>query len=86
MLALFLFGASRYGLPEYHRHFRYAARCARHVELAAHGVAVACYPRRWDSVSYYLEREVASFGVEERDSMLIAYLESIGNIVIREKR
>ncbi len=33
-------------------------------------LTVACYPRRWDSVSFYLGREVLGFGPEDRWRLL----------------
>ena len=35
---------------------------------------MVCYPRRWDSVSFYLGREVACFAAGERDRLIARLL------------
>jgi len=54
-------------LPEYHRQFGLRGQVRRHRALARDGsLAVYCYPHRWDSVSFYLERDdVLVFGAGE---------------------
>lgn len=73
-LAVLLFGASLFLLPAYHRHFGLRDEVRQHRDLHRE-MPVVCYPRRWDSVSFYLEREVVCFGPDEQ-SQLIAALES----------
>ncbi|MCI0460866.1 MAG: glycosyltransferase family 39 protein [Gemmataceae bacterium] len=55
-------------LPGYHRRFGLRGQVRCHRALAAEpGVAVVCYPRRWDSVSFYLGRDdVRVYGTAER--------------------
>jgi dolichol-phosphate mannosyltransferase len=67
--ALVLLVASHVFLPAYHRHFALRGQVRRHGGLAR-TVAVVCYPKRWDSVSFYLRREVALFGLPEQDRLL----------------
>jgi 4-amino-4-deoxy-L-arabinose transferase-like glycosyltransferase len=64
-----LFGAIHFWLPDYHRKFGLRGQVRRHSDLAQ-DLAVVCYPRRWDSVSFYLGREVEGFGPGERDQLL----------------
>jgi 4-amino-4-deoxy-L-arabinose transferase-like glycosyltransferase len=64
-----LAGANCVLLPEYHRHFGMRELVRRHADFAR-DLAVACYPRRWDSVSFYLGREVACFGPQQREELL----------------
>jgi 4-amino-4-deoxy-L-arabinose transferase-like glycosyltransferase len=67
--ALGLLVASHALLPHYHRHFGLRGQVRRHADMARR-MAVACYPRRWDSLSFYLGREVACFGPREHDELL----------------
>jgi dolichol-phosphate mannosyltransferase len=44
--------------PGYHRKFGLRGQVRRHRDLAANGrLPVLCYPHRWDSVSFYLQRD-----------------------------
>jgi 4-amino-4-deoxy-L-arabinose transferase-like glycosyltransferase len=43
-------------LPGYHRRFALRGQVRPHAEIALQ-VPVICYPKRWDSVTYYLQRE-----------------------------
>jgi len=57
-------------LPAYHRRFSLRGQVRRHVDEVA-GIPVACYPRRWDSVSFYLERlDVQVYAAAEQEDML----------------
>ena len=69
MTAVALILASYFLLPDYHRKFGLRGLVRRHAQLAR-ATAVACYPKRWDSVSFYLERDVACFGSEELDQLI----------------
>jgi 4-amino-4-deoxy-L-arabinose transferase-like glycosyltransferase len=69
MTAVALILASYVMLPDYHSRFALRAVVRPHVGLARH-IAVVCYPRRWDSVSFYLGREVACFGAEELGQLI----------------
>jgi dolichol-phosphate mannosyltransferase len=59
-------------LPAYARRFALRGQVRPHAELCAdRSVPVACYPRRWDSVSFYLRREdVRVYGPGERAALL----------------
>ncbi|OAI54570.1 hypothetical protein AYO44_03230 [Planctomycetaceae bacterium SCGC AG-212-F19] len=59
-------------LPGYAAKFSLGAQVSRHAALGRDGqVAVYCYPRRWDSVSFYLQRDdVRVFRAEERAALL----------------
>jgi 4-amino-4-deoxy-L-arabinose transferase-like glycosyltransferase len=59
-------------LPAYARKFSLRGQVRAHAELAQDaGVPVACYPRRWDSVSFYLQRnDVRVYGPELRQRLL----------------
>jgi hypothetical protein len=46
----------------------------------ARALPVLCYPRRWDSVSFYLEHAVACFGADEQ-SQLIAAIENTDTLL-----
>jgi hypothetical protein len=61
-------------LPDYHRKFGLRGQVRRHRELARE-MPVACYPKRWDSVSFYLQRDVVVYGPERRRE-LVADLQS----------
>jgi 4-amino-4-deoxy-L-arabinose transferase-like glycosyltransferase len=57
--ALVLVVASFFILPEYHQRFALRGEVCRCADLAR-DMPVLCYPRRWDSVSFYLGRGVAT--------------------------
>jgi 4-amino-4-deoxy-L-arabinose transferase-like glycosyltransferase len=69
MTAVALILACYVMLPDYHSRFALRAVVRPHVGLAR-DMAVVCYPRRWDSVSFYLGREVACFGSEELGQLI----------------
>ena len=64
-------------LPRHARQFSLRKQVRPNVELAADPqVPVVCYPHRWDSVSFYLNRnDVQAFSVARRRD-LIAYLQA----------
>jgi len=68
-LAILLLAAGVFLLPEYHRKFGLRGQIRPHMGLAR-DIAVICYPRRWDSVSFYLEKEAAYFSPEERGQLI----------------
>jgi 4-amino-4-deoxy-L-arabinose transferase-like glycosyltransferase len=68
LVAPALFGAILIWLPEYHRRFGLRAQICPYTDQAR-DLAVVCYPRRWDSVSFYLGRKVDCFAAEERDQL-----------------
>jgi hypothetical protein len=59
-------------LPSYARRFALRGQVRPHAELCAdRAVPVACYPRRWDSVSFYLRRDdVRVYGPGERADLI----------------
>jgi 4-amino-4-deoxy-L-arabinose transferase-like glycosyltransferase len=67
--ALVLLVGSHFWLPSYHRHYALRGLVRRHAGTARQA-AVACYPRRWDSVSFYLDRDAACFGPGEEDRFI----------------
>lgn len=73
-------------LPQYHRRFALRGQVRRHAEEAA-VLPVACYPRRWDSISFYLERnDVRAFAQAEREALMAALLENEGTLVFIKSR
>ena len=66
-------------LPSYHRRFALRGMVRRH--QSADAVAF-CYPKRWDSVTFYLQRDgVVVFGAAERGA-LIAELRTRGQALV----
>src|SRR5262249_47153497 len=62
-------------LPAYARRFALRGEVRPHAELCADPrVSIACYPRRWDSVSFYLHRPDVRVYTAEQRSALIADL------------
>jgi 4-amino-4-deoxy-L-arabinose transferase-like glycosyltransferase len=61
-------------LPSYHRRFALRGQVRRHAEIAAVG-PVYCYPKPWDSVTFYLGRDdVRVFNVEQRAELIATAL------------
>jgi 4-amino-4-deoxy-L-arabinose transferase-like glycosyltransferase len=63
-------------LPAYNRHFAVRGHLRRTLEQAARararGLPVACYPRRWDSVSFYLPKaRVRVYDARQRRQLLL---------------
>jgi 4-amino-4-deoxy-L-arabinose transferase-like glycosyltransferase len=69
---LIFLGSGYLVLPDYHRWFGLRGQVRRHLEMVhKENLQVACFPRRWDSVSFYLEHaDVKAFGPEELPSLL----------------
>jgi 4-amino-4-deoxy-L-arabinose transferase-like glycosyltransferase len=59
-------------LPAYARAHSLRGQVRRHaLEYADSKIPVICYPRRWDSVSYYLQRnDVQSYGADQLPDLL----------------
>jgi 4-amino-4-deoxy-L-arabinose transferase-like glycosyltransferase len=71
MFALLLAGVYTW-LPSYHRRFALRGQVRRFAEVAAQD-AVYCYPKRWDSVTFYLQREdVRVFTTQQREELVAA--------------
>jgi 4-amino-4-deoxy-L-arabinose transferase-like glycosyltransferase len=59
-------------LPRYHRSFALRGQIRSHVDAAAQ-IPVLCYPKRWDSVTFYLQRQdVRVFAADQRAQLLAA--------------
>src|SRR5262249_18807482 len=71
-----LFAAVHQLLPGYARRFSLRAQVQPHQEISADPhVPVVCYPRRWDSVSFYLRRnDVQTYPPDQRDQLIAALL------------
>jgi 4-amino-4-deoxy-L-arabinose transferase-like glycosyltransferase len=67
-----MFGAAHELLPGYHQRFSLRTVVRPQAETAERSaVAVYCYPRRWDSVSFYLRRDdVKAFAPHERAQLV----------------
>jgi len=67
-----LFAGTYEVLPGYARRFSMRGQVRPHAaECVDASVHVACYPRRWDSVSFYLGRnDVCSYSAEERPRLV----------------
>jgi 4-amino-4-deoxy-L-arabinose transferase-like glycosyltransferase len=66
MVFVLLLGGMQLLLPGYHDHFGLRSQIVPQMDHLAG--PVACYPKRWDSVSFYLQREVETVAPgEERD-------------------
>jgi dolichol-phosphate mannosyltransferase len=68
-----MLAAAQLLLPEYHRRFSLRDELAALRHRAAHrSIAVVCYPRRWDSVSFYWQRDdIASTGIPAAHTLAI---------------
>jgi len=86
MFAL-LFTAVHELLPSYHRLFALRGQVRRHRDLADdRGVAVASYPKRWDSVSFYLMRDDVTVYTPERRGALIDDVRARGRTLLFVKQ
>lgn len=69
-------------LPAYHERFSMRSEVCGHRQAAAQpDVQVACYPRGWDSVPFYLDREVEVY-TRERRLRLVEWLRSSRPMVL----
>jgi hypothetical protein len=86
VLLLFLLelGAVYHLLPSYNRAFALRGQVRRYLEWCAkEEVPVLCYPRRWDSVSFYLRHDqVQAFSEKELPEMVQKLLHESGSLVI----
>src|SRR5262249_15855848 len=64
-----LFGAARSAPPPHNDRFALRASVLAYRD-AAGGEAVACYPRGWESVSFYLRREAHVYPAGEADRLI----------------
>jgi len=72
-------------LPDYYRLFALRSQVSPQRELAA-GLPVASYPKRWDSVSFYLKRDDVVAYSPERRAALIDDLRQQGRTLLFVKR
>jgi 4-amino-4-deoxy-L-arabinose transferase-like glycosyltransferase len=70
--AVLMVGAVYWLLPGYARSYSYRGLVRRHADQYQRSdVPVICYPRRWDSVSFYLRRsDVRAYAAEELAALL----------------
>lgn len=82
-LTLVMTGAVTLFLPGYARQFSLRAEVGRQAEAAGDSrVPVICYPRRWDSVSFYLRRDdVQVFRADEWEALRAELASRPGAIV-----
>jgi 4-amino-4-deoxy-L-arabinose transferase-like glycosyltransferase len=67
---LVLFVAVEWWLPRYHRQFALRGQVRRHLDQTE---AAFCYPKRWDSLTFYLQRDdVRVFTVEQKFALVAA--------------
>jgi 4-amino-4-deoxy-L-arabinose transferase-like glycosyltransferase len=60
-------------LPRYHRSFALRGQIRRHLEELAVADGVFCYPKRWDSVTFYLQSDqVKVFTPQEKANLMAA--------------
>jgi 4-amino-4-deoxy-L-arabinose transferase-like glycosyltransferase len=58
-------------LPGYHRRFALRGQVRPQIEEAANCTNVVCYPKRWDSVSFYLHcNNIRVFTGEQKDALM----------------
>jgi 4-amino-4-deoxy-L-arabinose transferase-like glycosyltransferase len=72
-MAVLMLGAVYWLLPEYARSYSYRGLVRRHAGAYEHAaVPVICYPRRWDSVSFYLRRsDVRAYAADELAALIV---------------
>src|SRR5207248_1393063 len=63
-------------LPAYHRRFALRGMVRRHAGAEA---VVFCYPKRWDSVTFYLRRDVVAVYAAAERGTLMAELQARGH-------
>jgi 4-amino-4-deoxy-L-arabinose transferase-like glycosyltransferase len=82
-MAVLLLGAVYWLLPEYAHSYSYRGLVRRHVEAYEHSaVPILCYPRRWDSVSFYLRRsDVRAYAADEL-ATLITDVQSVPEVLL----
>ena len=65
-----LLAGSQTLLPAYHERFGIRGQVVSEKESFGTELPVACYPRRWDSVSFYLERDVETFAMGQEADLI----------------
>ena len=79
-----LFVSLEQWLPGYHRQFGMRGQVRRHRDLQ--NLPVACYPHRWDSVSFYLQRDdVKTFSLADRQALIEVSWQGGTDAGVREK-
>jgi 4-amino-4-deoxy-L-arabinose transferase-like glycosyltransferase len=69
-------------LPSYARQYSLRGLVRRHATAAEQCLPVATYPRRWDSVSYYLQRDDVQAYTPDRRAELVADLQAAGQTLV----
>jgi 4-amino-4-deoxy-L-arabinose transferase-like glycosyltransferase len=82
VLVLLVIGSTQW-MPGYHRRFALRGQVRRHRDLSADPrLPVYCYPHRWDSVSFYLQRDnVHAYDPPHRGELLAALREQPAALV-----
>jgi 4-amino-4-deoxy-L-arabinose transferase-like glycosyltransferase len=71
-MAVLMLATVYWRLPEYARSYSYRGLVRRHAEAYEQSaVPIVCYPRRWDSVSFYLRRsDVRAYAADELTALI----------------
>jgi dolichol-phosphate mannosyltransferase len=74
-------------LPHYHRDFALRGQVRRHFELAnERNLPVASYPKRWESISFYLQRDDVEVYAPPQRAELIRDLQKQGQTLLFVKQ
>jgi 4-amino-4-deoxy-L-arabinose transferase-like glycosyltransferase len=80
---LLLLAAGQWVLPWYADKYSVRGRVAPHFEACADGTPVLCYPRSWDGVSFYLQRnDVRVYRPTQLDDMVSALQRQRRSLVV----
>jgi hypothetical protein len=73
----------QYLLPSYHRRFALRGQIRPHIDqVGAVDSAVFCYPKRWDSVTFYLQRDdIRVFDSSQKTELMAALAGCPQNVV-----
>jgi 4-amino-4-deoxy-L-arabinose transferase-like glycosyltransferase len=70
-LALLLLVGVTEGLPHYHRRFTLREQVHGQLDVAQDGqMPIICYPKRWDSISFYLGRDIALYTPAQKNELI----------------
>jgi 4-amino-4-deoxy-L-arabinose transferase-like glycosyltransferase len=84
LFVLLLLGV-REALPHYHRRHVLRPQVQEQQDLAQAPMPIICYPKRYDSISFYLGRDVAAYAPDQK-AALLRQLESQGEALLFVKR
>src|SRR5262249_27512984 len=83
----FLLVAVHWLLPHYHRDFARRGRVRRHFDMAnERNLPVASYPKRWESISFYLQRDDVEVYAPPQRALLIRDLQRQGQTLLFVKQ